>query len=205
MNQLKWRHFQRDIILLNVRWYLAYPLSYRNLAEMNEDSGLTVDHTTLYRWVKAYSTILEENFQKRKRSVGTSWRMDETYIKVRGKWVYLYRAVDKEGLTVDYRLSSKRDMSAAANFLCRAIGNNGTPEKINIDQSGANKAGVNFYNNLSGTDIEIRQCKYLNNIVEGDHYSLKKCLTSVTSFKRFRSARNVLYGAEVISNSQRST
>ena len=73
MNQLKWRHFQRDIILLNVRWYLAYPVSYRNLAEMNEDRGLTVDHTTLYRWVQAYSPCLEENFQKRKRPVSSSW------------------------------------------------------------------------------------------------------------------------------------
>ena len=198
MNRLKWRHFQRDIILLNVRWYLAYPMSYRNLAEMNEDRGLNVEHTTIYRWVQAYSPKLEENFQKRKRPVATSWRMDETYIKVRGKWVYLYRAVDKEGMTVDYRLSSRRDLHAAANFLCRAIGNNGVPKKINIDKSGANTAGIQLYNDLSKTNIEIRQCKYLNNRVEGDHYGLKKCLTSVTGFKRFNSAKNIIYGAEVI-------
>ena len=124
--------------------------------------------------------------------------MDETYIKIRGKWVYLYRAVDKEGLTVDFRLSSKKDKHAAADFLCRAIANNGVPKKINIDKSGANAAGIELYNNLSDTNIEIRQCKYLNNIVEGDHYGLKKTLTSVTGIKRFKAAKSAIYGAEVI-------
>ena len=102
MNQLKWRHFHRDIILLNVRWYLAYPLSYRNLEEMMLDRGIHIDHTTLFRWVQAYSKSLATNFNKRKRPVSKSWRMDETYIKVGGVWRYLYRAVDKQGMTVDF-------------------------------------------------------------------------------------------------------
>ncbi len=198
MKRLKYKQFQAEIILLNVRWYLAYPLSYRNLEEMMKDRGLELDHTSIYRWVQEYSKVLVKNFNKRKRPVSRSWRMDETYIKVRGEWKYLYRAVDKHGKTVDFMLSSKRDVSAAASFLCKAIGNNGIPEKINIDRSGANTAGISLYNHLASTNIEIRRCKYLNNIVEGDHFGLKKTLTSVKGFKRMRSARNTIYGSEVI-------
>ena len=198
MKRLKYKHFHADIILLNVRWYLAYPLSYRNLEEMMDDRGINIDHTSIYRWVQEYSPNLVKNFNKRKRPVAGSWRMDETYIKVRGKWKYLYRAVDKQGKTVDFMLSSKRDASAAASFLCRAIGNNGVPDKINIDKSGANTAGINLYNHIESTSIEIRRCKYLNNIVEGDHFGLKRTLTSVTGFKRMKSAKNSIYGAEVI-------
>ena len=198
MNQLKWRHFHRDIVLLSVRWYLAYPLSYRNLEEMMQDRGIKIDHTTIFRWVQAYSKNLTENFNMRKRPVSSSWRMDETYIKVGGVWRYLYRAVDKQGMTVDFMLSSKRDTIAAANFLCKAIGVNGIPEKINIDQSGATVSGIELYNKVNGSNIEIRQCKYLNNIIEGDHFGLKKNLTTVTGFKRMTSARNSIYGAEVI-------
>ena len=198
MRNLKYRQFQRDIVLLNVRWYLAYPLSYRNLEEMMKDRGIEVDHTTIYRWVQAYSPILVANFNKRKRPVSKSWRMDETYIKVKGVCRYLYRAVDKQGMTVDFTLSSKRDTAAAASFLCRAIGNNDVPEKINIDQSGANTAGIQLFNQVTGANIEIRQCKYLNNIVEGDHFGLKKTLTSVACFKRMKTAKNTIYGAETI-------
>ena len=198
MKRLKYKQFQSEIILLNVRWYLAYPLSYRNLEEMMKDRGLDLAHTSIYRWVQDYSKVLVKNFNKRKLPVSKSWRMDETYIKVRGKWKYLYRAVDKHGMTVDFMLSSKRDVKAAASFLCKAIGNNVTPEKINIDCSGANTSGIELYNDVSGTNIEIRRCKYLNNIVEGDHFGIKKVLTASKGFKRMHSARNTIYGAEVI-------
>jgi putative transposase len=109
MISFKWRHFKQEIILMLVRWYVAYSLSYRDIEELALERGLKVDHSTVNRWVIDYSPQLEESFrQHHKRPVGMSWRMDETYIKVKGKWVYLYRAVDKEGKTVDFRLSEQR-------------------------------------------------------------------------------------------------
>ena len=138
----KWRHFQSDIILTCVRWYLAYPLSYRNIEEMMKERGVDVDHTTINRWVLKYTPEIEKKFRKYKNPVGRSWRMDETYIKIKGRWKYLYRAVDKEGRTVDFLLTAKRDRKAAKRFFKNAIGTNGTPEKIKIDKSGANTAGI---------------------------------------------------------------
>ncbi len=198
MKLTKWRHFHHDIILLNVRWYLAYPLSYRNLEEMMADRGIEIDHKTIYQWVQTYSADLLKSFNRKKRPVNKSWRLDETQIKIKGTWKYLYRAVDNKGDTVDFMLSSKRNQVAAANFLCRSINNNEVPDKINIDQSGANTAGIELYNQVTGAKIEIRQCKYLNNIIEGDHFGLKKSLTSSTGFKRFETAKNSIYGTELI-------
>ena len=133
-----------------------------------------MDHATLQRWVVKYTPMVEANFRKKKRTVGRSWRMDETYIKIKGQWYYLYRAVDKEGNTIDFLLTKKRDTKAAKRFLIKAIGSNGRPEKITIDKSSANKAAIEEYNRENGTSIEIRQIKYLNNNVEQDHRGIKR-------------------------------
>ncbi len=109
MISFKGRHFPKDMVLMSVRWKLAYPLSYRNIEELMEERGVSLDHSTIQKWVVHYAPLLENAFRKRKKPVGVSWRMDETYIKVRGQWVYLYRAVDKEGNTIDFMLSEKRD------------------------------------------------------------------------------------------------
>ena len=138
----KGRHFEKDIILVCIRWYLASPLSYRNLEEMMTERGVSVDHSTINRWVLRYTPMIEAEFRKRKKPVGSSWRMDETYIKVRGEWKYLYRAVDKMADTVDFLLTAKRDAAAAFRFLRKAMSANGTPEKINVDKSGSNKAAI---------------------------------------------------------------
>src|SRR5665811_147378 len=140
MIEFKGSHFEREMILWGVRWYVAYPISYRQLEEMMDERGVEVDHSTLNRWVLKYVPLLEKQFRARKRPVGSSWRMDETYVKVKGVWKYLYRAVDKAGATVDFLMTAKRDRKAALRFLRRAIRHNGTPEKITIDKSGANTA-----------------------------------------------------------------
>jgi putative transposase len=143
---------------------VAYPISYRQFEEMTEERGVEVDHSTLNRWVVKYAPLLELEFRARKRQVGCSWRMDETYVKVKGVWKYLYRAVDKAGATVDFLLTAKRDRKAALRFLRKASGQHGTPEKITIDKSGANTAAIESYNGEHKTAIEIRQVKYLNNM-----------------------------------------
>ena len=142
--------FVRDIILTCVRWYLAYPLSYRQVEELMEERGVSVDHATIQRWVLKYSPQLEATFQCRKRPVGRSWRMDETYIRVKGEWRYLYRAVDKSGQTIDFLLTEHRDR-AALRFLTKAIHRHGVPEKITIDGSEANAAAIRRYNEEHGT------------------------------------------------------
>jgi len=122
---------------MSVRWYLAYSLSYRNIEELMAERGVKVDHSTLNRWVIKYSAKLETVFTKRyKKSVGSSWRMDETYVKVKGEWCYLYRAVDKTGSTIDFMLSKTRDKKAAKRFFIKAIGYSEKPKKITIDKSG---------------------------------------------------------------------
>jgi transposase-like protein len=182
--------------MLKVRWYLSYKLSYRDLSEMAAERGLEVDHTTIYRWVIKFTPELEKTVRRLKRSAGISWRLDETYIKVKAQWKYLYRAVDKEGMTVDYLLTAKRDTRAAKRFLSKAIRSNVQPIKINIDKSGSNTAAIRSYNDQEGSDIEIRQKKYLNNIIEQDHRPIKQLCRASLGFKTFRTARITIDGFE---------
>ena len=127
-----------------------------------EDRAVEVDHSTLNRWVLKYAPLLDQEFRARKRQVGCSWRMDETYVKVNGIWKYLYRAVDKAGATVDFLLTAKRDRKAALRFLRKAFGQHGTPEKITIDKSGANTAAIESYNADHKASIEILPVNFNN-------------------------------------------
>jgi putative transposase len=138
------------------------------------------------------------SMRKRKKVVGKRWRMDETYIKVKGIWRYLYRAVDRDGHTIDFLLTKRRQRMSAQSFLIKAIENNGTPELINIDKSGSNKSAIKIYNKRSFTNIEIRQCKYLNNIVEQDHRFIKWRIQQGLGFKNFESAKRTLTGIEIV-------
>jgi putative transposase len=149
MIKFKGSHFEREVILWGVRWYVAYPISYRQLEEMMQDRGVEVDHSTLNRWVLKYVALLDTQFRARKRPVGSSWRMDETHVPVSGAWKYLYRAVDKAGATVDFLLTAKRDRKAARRFLREAIRHNGKPEKITVDTSGANLAAIESHNPIT--------------------------------------------------------
>ncbi|MEK4032314.1 IS6 family transposase [Methylocystis sp. IM3] len=199
MIDFKGHRFEKDIILLCVRWYLAYPLSYRNLKEMMLERGVEVDHSNIYRWVQKFTPQLEAAFRKgEKRAVGNSWRMDETYIKVNGQWKYLYRAVDKHGHTIDFLLTAHRDKKAALRFFKKAVGQHGLPEKITIDKSGANAAASEALKEETGQEIEMRQIKYLNNIVEQDHRAIKRVVGPMLGFKSFRSARTTLQGIELM-------
>jgi transposase-like protein len=196
--EFKGSHFERDVILWGVRWYVAYPISYRQLEEMMEERGVEVDHSTLNRWVLKYAPLLEKEFRAHKRPVGRSWRMDETYVKVKGVWKYLYRAVDKAGATVDFLLTAERDRKAALRFLRKAFCQHGTPEKITIDKSGANTAAIESCNAEHKAGIEIRQVKYLNNILEQDHCAVKRTVRPMLGFKSFRSAAATLAGIELM-------
>ena len=120
-NLFKWRHYESEIILLCVRWYLGYALSYRDLEEMMNERGLSVDHTTIYRWVQAYAPELEKRIRPHLRLTNDSYRVDETYIKVKGAWKYLYRAVDSTGQTIDFMLSARRDKRAAKRFFRKML------------------------------------------------------------------------------------
>ena len=207
MISFKGRHFGKDVIMLIVRWYLSYALSYRDIEEMMLERGIEVDHSTINRWVIRYAEQLEKEFRKKYKSkVGGSWRMDETYIKVKGEWVYLYRAVDKEGNTVDFLLTKKRDKAAEKAFFTKAIGSSGLPEKVTIDKSGSNQSALSCINSLLsifylliGIDLKIfvRTIKYLNNIVEQDHRSIKRITKPMMGFKNFNSASATISGIEL--------
>ena len=176
------------------RWYVAYPLSLRHLEEMMAERGVAVDHSTIHRWAIKILPVLAAICRRRKRPVGKSWRMDETYIKVAGQWKYLYRAVDETGDTVDFLLRAKRDDAAARAFFERAIGLHNLPEKVAIDKSGSNKAAIVSIQADSGLTIVLRQSKYLNNIVEQDHRAIKRVTRPMLGFESFRCARIIIAG-----------
>jgi putative transposase len=142
MISFKGTHFAKEIILTWVRWHVAYPLSYRQLDELMQERGVAVDHATIHRWVLKYAPQLEEAFHRRKRLVYVSWRLDETYIRVRGQWHYLSRTVDKTGQTIDFLLTTRRDCTAAIGFRIKAIRHHGVTKTITIDGSEANAAAI---------------------------------------------------------------
>ncbi len=198
----KWRHFQSDIILLCVRWYLRYSLSYRNLEEMMLERGLTVDHTTVYRWVQAYAPELDKRARAHLRPTNDSWRVDETYIKVKGEWKYLYRAVDSEGNTLEFMLSAKRDARAAERFFRKAMNatDNQEPRVINVDKNAAYPPAIDQLKSdqtLPET-TQLRLVKYLNNIVEQDHRFIKRLVNPGMGFGSFNTARRTLIGYETM-------
>jgi Transposase and inactivated derivatives len=195
---LKRLHYPLDVILTCVRWYVAYPLSLRNLEEMMAERGIAVDHSTVHRWAIKLLPVLEKALRRCKRPVGKSWRVDETYVKVKGQWKYLYRAVDKADDTVDFLLRAKRDKEAARRYFEKAIDQNGAPETVTIDKSGANLAGLHAVNAERETPFKIRQVKYLNNIVEQDHRAIKRRTRPMLGFKTFRCASILLSGIELM-------
>ena len=205
MNQLslslyRGRHFDPVIITLCVRWYITYKLSYRDLVEMMAERGIDVSHTTILRWVQHFVPKFEKRWHHYTRPVSPSWRVDETYVKVRGRWTYLYRAVDKRGQTVDFLLSERRDIIAAKRFFTQAIKQHGPPEKITVDGYPATHTAVSELKaeNLLPQGTKVRTSKYLNNLIEQDHRRIKQRIYPMLGFKRFGNAAITISGIELI-------
>jgi len=186
--------------MLFVYMKCQFSLSYRDLEEMMMIRGAEIDHSTLQRWVRHFVSLIDKRVRQRKNPVNRSWRMDESYIRLKGKWVYLYRAVDKEGSTIDFLLRARRDNVAAKAFFRKAFRENGRPDKVTVDKGGSNKAALDYFNKDVSQEeqIEIRQIKYLNNIVEQDHRFIKKRTRQTLGFKNFYSARETISGIENI-------
>ena len=195
------RHFDREIIVLCVRWYLRFKLSFRDLVEMMAERGLSMAHTTIMRWVHHYTPEFERRWNRFARPAGSSWRVDETYVKIRGKWVYLYRAVDRAGNTVDFRLSTRRDVAAAKAFFRKAVKSQGsTPTTITLDGYAASHRAVREMKagGQLTADTKLRSSKYLNNLIEQDHRGVKLRIGPMLGFKQFSTATITIAGVELL-------
>src|SRR5947209_2675648 len=195
----KGRHFDQEIVVLCVRWYLSFQLSSRDLVAIMREHGLAMAHTTILRWVRHYTPEFEKRWQRYARPVGGSWRMEETYVKVRGQWMYLYRAVDKAGQTVEFHLSRRRDRNAAKTFLRKAMRNQRVPTMITLDAYAASHRAIAELKE-SGEwprHVQVRTSKYLNNRVEQDHRRIKQRLRPRLGLKSFRTAAVVISGIEL--------
>src|SRR5271166_4456627 len=195
----KGRHFDQGIIILCIRWYLTFKLSSRDLIHMMAERGIVLAHTTILRWVQRYVPDFERRWNQYARVVGDSWRVDETYVKVKGQWVYLYRAVDKQGRTVDFLLSKRRDVAAAKRFFSRAVRQHGAPRVITLDGYAASHRAVT---NLKESGrlprwLRVRSCKYLNNVIEQDHRRIKQRVRPMLGFKGFETAAVTIRGIEL--------
>jgi len=203
VSDFKGRHFEGEIVLWAVRWYCRYGVSYRDLEQMMGERVVSVDHSTIYRWVQRYAPEIERPLRWQWRELSsTSWRVDETYVKVRGKWAYLYRADDRHGNIIDFYLSPTRN-TAAKRFLGKAL--NGLkewekPTVINTDKAPAYASAIAELKAEGKCREETlhRQVKYLNNVVEADHGKLKQLIRPVRGFKTLKTAYATIKGFEVM-------
>jgi IS6 family transposase len=198
----KWRQFEPEMILLAVGWYLRFSLSYRDVEELLNERGLRADHVTVWRWVQRYAPEIQRRLRPRLRPTNDSWRVDETYIRVKGKWVYLYRAVDSTGATIDFLLSAKRDTAAAKRFLAKALGgaNHPHPRVINTDKEAAYPPAI-VELKAEGALVENcrhRPAQYLNNVLEQDHRAIKRRVRVSQHFRSFWGAWRTIAGYEAI-------
>jgi IS6 family transposase len=198
----KWRHYAPDVILLRVRWYCRYQLSYRDVKEMMRERGLDVDHSTVFRWVQRYAPEINNRIRPHLKMSGTSYRVDETYIKVGKTCKYLYRSVDKQGQTIEFMLSAKRDASAAKRFFEKMMRaeHRRLPFSISVDKNAAypEAFSASQEEQVVPRDCQLRRVKYLNNVIEQDHRFIKKKVRASQCFKRFHTAERTLEGIEAV-------
>ncbi|MBB4000083.1 IS6 family transposase [Aureimonas pseudogalii] len=198
----KGRHFASDIILLCMRWYCRYALSYRDLEEMMAERGLSVDHTTIYRWVQHDAPELDRRVQWCRNRNSGRWYVDETYLKVRGEWMYLYRAIGDRGETLDFQLSQKQTTKAAKRFLVKALNRSphNRPLVISTDKNPAYNEAIASLQREGrlAASCQHRQVKYLNNRLESDHGKLKQRIRPVRGFQSQKTAHNAIRGFETM-------
>ena len=201
-NPFKWRQFEPALILQCVRWYLRYALSYRDLEDMMRERGLCVDHTTIYRWVQRYAPEIDKRCRPFLRRTNDSYRIDETYVRVAGAWTYLYRGVDSNGDTLDFLLRATRDRKAAIAFFRKTLGaaHPTPPRVVTVDKNPAYPVAFEAvrHEGLVRPRSNLRQCKYLNNIIEQDHRFIKRRTRPMLGFKRFTTAWRTLRGIEIM-------
>ena len=198
----KWRHYEGEIILTCVRWYLRYALSYRDLEEMMSERGLFVDHSTIYRWVQDYAPEIEKRTRPYLKQTNDSWRVHETYVKVRGRWMYLYRAVDSSGQTVDFLLNEIRSARAAKRFFRKMLGRSNITalRVINVDK---NPTYIGAVRDLKREELLPDHCKrrpsrYMNNMVEQDHRFMKRLIRPGLGFGSYPTAWRTIQGYETM-------
>ena len=198
----KWRQTEPQLILCAVRWYLRYSLSLRDVEELLEERCLEADHTTVWRWVQRYGPELEQRMRCHLKPSSKSWRCDETYIKVKGRWCYLYRAIDSAGATIDFLLSAKRDADAAKRLFRKALSaaSHPQPRVINTDLAPIYNSAIAA---MKKEGILRRRCRhrpvqYLNNILEQDHRAIKRRVNAKQGFREFHAARRAIPGYEAI-------
>jgi transposase, IS6 family len=198
----KWRHFTAEVILCAVRWYLRYALSYRDVEELMRERGVAVDHTTVFRWVQRYAPELEKRCRPHLNMTNDSYRVDETYIRIKKHWYYLYRAVDSTGATLDFMLSATRDANAAERFFRQVLQASHTinPRVITVDQNAAYPPAFEALQqeSLLPETCLLRQCKYLNNIIEQDHRFVKRRVNPGLGFGAFHTAQRTIQGYEAM-------
>ena len=198
----KWRHFEPTVILLCVRWYCRYSLSYRDLDEMMRERGLSVGHTTVWRCVQKYAPEINKRMRPHLKMSGTSYRLDETYVKVGGEWKYLYRAIDATGQTIEFMLSAKRDVSAAKRFFKKLMraGHRRLPFTIDTDKRASypEAFATSIKEKVLPKDCKLRRVKYLNNIIEQDHRTIRRRWRAMQCFRSFHTAERTLEGIEAL-------
>ena len=198
----KWRQTEPDLILCAVRWYLRYSLSLRDVEELLTERGLAADHTTIWRWVQRYGAELEQRLRRHLKPTNKSWRVDETYIRVQGRWCYLYRAIDSSGATIDFLLSAVRDADTAKGLFRKALSDPAHPQPrvINTDRAPIYSAAIP---DLKQAGTRSRRCRHrpvqdLNNILEQDHRAIKRRVNAKQGFREFRAAGRTLQGYEAM-------
>src|SRR5882757_4556716 len=198
----KWRQTEPALILFAVHWYLRYSLSLRDVEELLGERGLQADHTTVWRWVQRYGPELEQRLRRHLKPTNKSWRVDETYIRIKGRWCYLYRAIDSAGATIDFLLSALHDTDAAKRLFRQALKDPGHPQPrvINTDLAAIYSSSLPEMKKEGSRRHRCRHRpeQYLNNILEQDHRAIKRRVNAKQGFREFQAARRTIQGYEAI-------